>query len=66
MKRSIGERSGVAVIFICDPQRANPSGVDVVEHEVFKCTGVWDFPNTGVAGGRQGHPKWTSGNRSHL
>ena len=57
MKRLIWERSRFARIFICDPHRANPAGIDVVEHEVFKCAGVWDLPNTGVSGRGERHPK---------
>ena len=57
MKRWVWERSGFARIFICDPHRANPSGIDVVEHEVFKCAGVWVFPNVGVSGRGESHPK---------
>lgn len=33
------------------------SRIDVVENKIFKCAGVWDFPDPRVAGGRKGHPK---------
>ena len=57
MERSIGERSGLMGIFIGNPQRANPSRVDVVEDEVLKGASVWNFPNSWVTGRGGGHPK---------